>query len=73
MFLTFYPYLNILTLPTGNKARHSADRQSAKLNPGGNPPGAGFRSPERREALYGGRGPVGRRERSSGWRLTPAK
>ena len=36
MFLTFYPYLNILTLLTGNKARHSADRQSAKLNPGGN-------------------------------------
>ena len=34
--LIFYDLNHILVLPPENRARHSADRQSAKLNPGGN-------------------------------------
>lgn len=43
--LTFYPYLNILTLPTENRARHSASRQSAKPDPGGTRPEQDSRAP----------------------------
>lgn len=53
----------------GEEQRTRATAQSShEARTRRHPPGAGFQRPERRGALYGGRGSVGNRERSSGRR-----